>query len=70
MDFTLLVVTIVAIIAGYLNSCGKKLGFLLWCGTNTAFFINNMMIGQYEQAFLFFVYLGLAMNGVRNTYFK
>ena len=68
MDITLLIVTAIAIIAGYLNSQGQRLGFVMWCGTNTAFFINNMIIGQYEQAFLFFVYLLLAMNGVWNTY--
>jgi hypothetical protein len=68
LDITLLIITALAIVGGYLNSIGNRIGFAIWCVTNTGFTINNLMIGQYEQAFLFFVYLGLAINGVRNTY--
>lgn len=65
MDYILIINTIAALYGAYLNSIGKYQGFAIWIATNIVFLINNLLIKQYEQAFLFACYLILASNGLR-----
>jgi len=65
MEYILIINTIAALYGAYLNSIGKYQGFGIWIATNIIFIINNLLIQQYEQAFLFACYLVLAANGLR-----
>ncbi len=66
MDFILIITTILALIGGYFVSVGKWQGFAIWIATNTVFMLNNIQIGQWQQACLFGCYLLLAANGLKN----
>jgi len=65
METILLIATISALFGAYLNSVGKWQGFAIWMVTNCIFMMNNIMIGQWQQAVLFGCYLLLAGNGLR-----
>lgn len=65
MEAILFIATIAALYGAYLVSNGNFYGFAIWIFTNMIFFANNLVIGQWEQAFLFGVYMILAVNGVR-----
>ena len=65
MEFVLIINTIAALVGAYLNSIRDKRGFGIWIATNIIFVVNNILIQQYEQAFLFACYLILAANGLR-----
>ena len=65
MEYILPITTLAALIGAYLNSIGDHKGFGIWIATNLIFIINNLLIKQYEQAFLFTCYLLLAANGLR-----
>lgn len=65
MEYILLINTLAALVGAYMNSVGDPRGFGIWIVTNTVFIVNNLMIEQYEQAFLFTCYLLLAANGLR-----
>lgn len=64
MEYILPITTFAALYGAYLNSIGKYQGFVIWIATNMIFIINNLLIQQYEQAFLFGCYLILAANGL------
>lgn len=65
MDYILTITTGIALAGAYLNSIGDSRSFIIWIVTNIVFVVNNIMIEQYEQAFLFGCYLILAANGLR-----
>ena len=70
MDAILPLTTIAALVGAYLVSSGNWIGFAVWIVTDIIFMINNYIIGQWEQAILFGLYLIIASNGVYNMRFK
>lgn len=66
METILIASTILALIGAYLNSIGRKEGFIIWVLTNTVFMTNNYIIGQWQQALLFGCYLLLSAFGLYN----
>jgi hypothetical protein len=70
MDAILLITTLFALYGAYLNSVGKWHSFAIWTATNAVFMLNNLSIGQWQQAVLFAVYLIFSFNGLMNAKFK
>lgn len=66
MEKILFITMILALLGAYLNSIGKKEGFLVWILTNSIFMMHNYLIGQWQQALLFACYLFLAAFGLYN----
>lgn len=63
MEILLPATTIAALFGAYLNSSGKKEGFIVWMATNAVFMVHNFLIGEYSQAVLFTCYLGITVYG-------
>lgn len=63
MEILLPATTIAALFGAYLNSSGKKEGFLVWMVTNLVFMGHNFMIGEYSQSVLFGCYLCITIYG-------
>ena len=57
---------IIAIYGTYLNAHMRRQGFYYWLVSNTAFCVINLGEGHLAQAFLFAVYLILAIIGLQN----
>lgn len=66
MEIFLPIVTLLALYGTYLNSIGKKEGFIIWIFTNAVFCFNNFMIHQWEQGLLFLAYILLSIYGLAN----
>lgn len=66
MDAILSIATVAALIGALLVSNGNWIGFAIWIVTDIIFMLNNYMIGQWQQAALFGLYLFIAANGVYN----
>jgi hypothetical protein len=56
--------TLLALYGTWLNSKQDRRGFYYWIATNTAFCLLNVKSGQMAQAFLFGVYVLLAVKGL------
>lgn len=67
MEAILFLTTLFAIWGAYLNSMGKVVGFAIWIVTNLIFVLNNIMIEQWAQAFLFFIYTMISINGLNQS---
>ena len=70
MEAILLITTFFALYGAYLNSEGKWEGFAIWMITNFLFMLNNWVIGQWQQSFLFFCYFILSLRGLYNLKLK
>jgi len=70
MEILLPIATIFALLGAFLVSNGNWKGFAIWIITDIIFMFNNYMIGQWEQAILFGLYLFIATNGVYNMRYK
>lgn len=70
MDVLLSIATIAALVGALLVSYGNWLGFAIWIITDIIFMTNNYLIGQWQQAALFGLYLFIAANGVYNMKIK
>lgn len=62
-DFLFWGVTFFSIIGVILNIKKKRLCFLIWIVTNTVWMVIDFYSGLYQQAFLYLIYLGLAIHG-------
>lgn len=63
MQVILLFTACLAIFGSYLNSYGKKEGFLVWMVTNFTFMAYNIFIAEYAQVFLFACSFLISVNG-------
>jgi hypothetical protein len=68
MEYVLIAATLIAVLGAYLNSIGRWQGFALWILTNFVFIVNNLHIGQWQQAFLFATYMVISINGLKNAF--
>lgn len=57
-------IVILSMIGTVLNLKKDWRGFIFWAVANTGLVYNNYRIGQYEQAFMFAIYLVLAVWGL------
>lgn len=57
------IVILIGAIGTLLNAKKKRIGFIFWIISNTAIALHNIAIFEYEQATLFFFYLGMAIYG-------
>ena len=58
------VLAALTILGTYLNIKCKWQSFLIWCFTNMWWLIYNFAIGEYAQAFMFFMFLLSSMYGL------
>ncbi len=69
MDIFAWMLVIGALIGAVFNSCGRYLlSFKIWMLTNLLFFIYNLAKKDYAQAFLFFAYFLISVNGWHNLH--
>jgi len=55
--------TVITIFGTYLNSCQKKLGFLIWGLCNLCWLCVDLSRGIYAQAALYIVFIGFNIYG-------
>jgi len=70
LEYLFYSMTVLAIIATYLNTKKKKICFVLWIFTNTTFLIQSVYLKAWNLALLYLIYLGLAFYGLREWSIK
>jgi len=59
-------IVVIALVGIVLNVRRKWQGFLFWLISNAWWFWHNLVIGEYAQAVLFFVFWVLSVYGICN----
>jgi nicotinamide riboside transporter PnuC len=59
------IITGASLIGTVLNARKNIKCFYIWLGSNSAWAIYDFTIGEYSQAALFAIYVGLAIYGIR-----
>jgi nicotinamide riboside transporter PnuC len=64
MSILQIIIVIVALLGAWLNARKNVYGFCLWLISNGYWGIHNIIIGEYAQAILYFIFLGIAIYGI------
>lgn len=59
-----IIVVIIALLGAWLNARKNIYGFCCWLLSNGFWTVHNIIIREYAQAFLYFVFLGIAIYGL------
>jgi nicotinamide riboside transporter PnuC len=54
------------LVGSVMNAQRRVGGFYFWLASNTAMVVMNMMMGLYGMVFLFVMYSGICVHGIRN----
>jgi nicotinamide riboside transporter PnuC len=54
------------LVGSVMNAQQRVGGFYFWLASNTAMVVMNMMMGLYGMVFLFVMYGGICVKGIRN----